>query len=91
MAKTKMSKKGKGGAGNPKFMTPVLPDKILGAIVGNDPLPRTQIVKKLWEYIKENGYQNGRIILAKGKLKEFFDGADTDMFQMQKTISEHLL
>lgn len=86
------SKAGKGGASNSAFMRPLKPDKVLGAIVGNDPIPRTEITKRLWKYIKEHKLQDGRNILAKkdAKLKAFFEGAkDTTMFTMSSQVSNH--
>ena len=88
------SKKGKGGAGNPAFMRPVQPDDVLGASVGTDPLPRTQITKKLWEYIHENKLQDKkdkRRINANKTLKKFFGGKDSiTMFEMSKCVSAHV-
>jgi chromatin remodeling complex protein RSC6 len=76
---------------NPAFVRPLVPDEILAAIVGPEPLPRTQVVKKLWEYIKANKLQNKKIIIADAKLKALFDGKDeVDMFAMNKHVSVHL-
>lgn len=66
----------------------------LEAVVGPGPLPRAQVVKKLWEYIKSNGLQdptNKRMINADEKLKVVFGGKDTvNMFEMTKLVSQHL-
>ena len=66
----------------------------LAAVVGKGPLPRTQVVKKLWEYIKKNGLQdpvNRRNIKADDKLKTVFGGkAVVNMFEMTKLVSKHL-
>ena len=66
----------------------------LAAVVGKGPLPRTQVVKKLWEYIKKNGLQdpvNKRNIKADDKLKTVFGGkAVVNMFEMTKLVSKHL-
>ncbi|HOC91033.1 MAG TPA: SWIB/MDM2 domain-containing protein [bacterium] len=80
-------------APNPEFMKPVQPDAVLGALVGSKPLPRTQITKKLWEYIKKNNLQdpkNKRMINADDKLKPFFGGKkQASMFELGKYIKAH--
>ena len=79
---------------NPAFMRPLQPDAALGAIVGNKPLPRTQITKKVWAYIKKNGLQdqkNKRMINADDKLKAVLGGAKkVSMFDLTKRINEHV-
>lgn len=79
---------------NAAFMKPLQPDTALAAIVGSSPLPRTEVVKKLWEYIKKNGLQdatNKRNINADDKLKPVFGGkGQVNMFEMTKLISAHL-
>ena len=79
---------------NPAFMRPLQPDAALGAIVGNKPLPRTQITKKLWAYIKKNDLQdeqNKRMINADDKLQAIFGGAEqVSMFELTKRVSEHV-
>lgn len=79
---------------NAAFMKPLQPDAALAAIVGDKPLPRTEVVKKLWTYIKQKGLQdakNKRNINADDKLKLVFGGkAQVDMFEMTKLISAHL-
>lgn len=79
---------------NAAFMKPLQPDTALAAIVGSTPLPRTEVVKKIWEYIKQNGLQdakNKRNINADDKLKPVFGGkAQVNMFEMTKLISAHL-
>lgn len=74
---------------------PVQPDEILGDIVGHRPLPRTEITKKLWSYIKKNRLQDaddGRIIVADGLLQEFFNGAkEADMLDLAGYVSDHIL
>lgn len=76
------------------FMKPLTPSKLLGAVVGSKPLPRTQVVKKLWVYIKKNKLQdpkNKRMINADAKLSAIFGGKKkVDMFQMTKLVSKHL-
>ena len=75
-------------------MKPLQPDAALAAIVGSAPLPRTEVVKKMWVYIKKNGLQdakNKRNINADDKLKPVFGGkAQVNMFEMTKLISGHL-
>lgn len=79
---------------NSAFMKPLQPDAALAAIVGSKPLPRTEVVKKLWVYIKKNGLQdpkNKRNINADDKLKPVFGGKkQVNMFEMTKLISGHL-
>jgi len=75
-------------------MKPVTPDAALAAVVGSDPLPRTELTKKLWDYIKSNDLQNPsnrREIIADDKLKAVFDGKDkVSMFEMTKLVSGHV-
>ncbi len=75
-------------------MKPVTPDAALAAVVGAAPLPRTELTKKLWEYIKSNDLQNPsnrREIIADAKLKNVFDGKDkVSMFEMTKLVSGHV-
>jgi len=79
---------------NPSFMQPVQPNTTLGAVVGNKPLPRTQITKKIWAYIKKNNLQdtqNKRMINADDKLKAIFDGKkQVSMFEMTKLVNKHM-
>lgn len=79
---------------NAAFMKPLQPDAALAKIVGNKPLPRTEIVKKLWAYIKEKGLQdkaNKRMINADAAMKDLFDGKDQiSMFEMTKQVSKHV-
>lgn len=75
-------------------MKPVQPDEALAAVVGSQPIPRTEVVKKLWVYIKKNKLQdakNRRNINADEKLKKVFGGKGTvNMFEMTKLVSKHL-
>ena len=75
-------------------MKPVTPDAKLAAVVGSNPLPRTEMTKKLWAYIKKNGLQdkkNRRMINADDKLKVVFGGkSQVSMFEMTKLVSKHL-
>ncbi len=76
-----------------KFMKPMKPDAKLAVIVGSKALPRTQVVKKLWAYIKRNKLQdkkNRRMINADAKLKPLFGGkSKVNMFQMTKLVNKH--
>ncbi len=79
---------------NAAFMKPVTPNAKLAAVVGSSPLPRTELTKKLWAYIKKNGLQdkkNKRMINADDKLKVVFGGkAQVSMFDMTKLVSKNL-
>jgi upstream activation factor subunit UAF30 len=79
---------------NAAFMKPLTPSAILAEVVGNKPLPRTEVVKKLWVYIKKNGLQdnkNRRMINADAKLKPIFGGkGQVSMFDMAKLLSKQL-
>ena len=81
-------------APNAAFMAPVQPDDILSAVVGSKPIPRTQVTKKLWAYIKRNDLQDATkrtMINADAKLKAVFGGKQKiDMFQMTKLVSKRL-
>jgi len=76
------------------FMKPVTPDTVLAQIVGTQPIPRTEITKKLWVYIKKNKLQdlkNKRNINADAKLLAVFDGKKTvNMFEMTKLVAKHV-
>jgi upstream activation factor subunit UAF30 len=76
------------------FMKPLAPSDALAAVIGSKPVPRTEVVKKLWVYIKANKLQdnaNRRMINADAKLKPVFGGkAQVSMFDMAKHISKHL-
>ncbi|WP_334134121.1 SWIB/MDM2 domain-containing protein [Tepidimonas sp.] len=78
---------------NAAFMKPLTPSAELAAIVGAKPLPRTEVTKKVWEYIKKNKLQdatNKRMINADAKLKAVLKKAQVSMFEMTKIISSHL-
>ena len=78
---------------NAAFMRPLTPSTTLAAVVGASPLPRTEVVKKLWAYIKKNSLQdskNRRNINADDKLKPIFGKATVSMFEMTKLVSKHL-
>ena len=79
---------------NPAFMRPVQPDDKLSAIVGSRPLPRSELTKKLWDYIKKNGCQDKKkrtMINADDALRPVFNGkSQVSMFEMTKLVSKHL-
>ena len=79
---------------NAAFMKPVTPNEKLAAVVGSKPLPRTELTKKLWAYIKKNGLQdkkNKRMINADDALKAVFGGkSQVSMFDMTKLVSKNL-
>lgn len=79
---------------NSAFMKPLTISSDLAAIVGNGPMPRSEVVKKLWVYIKKNNLQDPkakRNIVADADLKKVFGGKGTvDMFEMTKLVSKHL-
>src|SRR5262249_25591060 len=93
MAKKKAKKKSKRKP-NAAFMKPVMPDAKLAAVVGAKGLPRTELTKKLWAYIKRNGLQdkkNRRNINADAKLLAVFNGKKTvSMFEMTKLVNRHV-
>jgi len=79
---------------NPAFMKPMTPSATLAGVIGGSPMPRTEVTKKLWAYIKRNGLQdrtNKRMINADDKLKPVFGGrSQVSMFEMTKLVSNHL-
>jgi len=79
---------------NAAFMKAMTPSSSLAAVVGNNPLPRTEVTKKIWDYIKKNKLQdsiNRRLINADEKLKQVFGGKrQVSMFEMTKLVSNHL-
>lgn len=79
---------------NAAFMKPMKVSAALAEIVGSGPMPRTEVTKKLWEYIKAHNLQNPsnkRNIMADEKLKVIFDGkSEISMFEMTKLVSAHL-
>jgi chromatin remodeling complex protein RSC6 len=89
-----MAKKAAARKPNAAFMRPVTPSAKLAAIVGTKPIPRTEVTKKLWAYIKKNGLQdkkNKRMIKADENLKAVFGGkASVNMFEMTKLVSKQL-
>lgn len=76
---------------NPAFMKPLKPSAELAAVVGSKPMPRTEVTKQVWAYIKKNGLQDGRTINADANLQKVFGGKkQVTMFDMTKHISKHL-
>ena len=89
-----MAKKAAKRKPNAAFMKPVQPSEKLAEVVGSKAIPRTEVTKKLWAYIKKNGLQdkkNKRMIKADDNLKAVFGGkATVNMFEMTKLVSKHL-
>ncbi len=85
-AKTTAGKRGP----NPAFMKPLRPSEQLAQVVGTDPMPRTQVVARVWEYIKKNGLQESRNINADEKLRPIFKKDQITMFEMMKLVNAHL-
>ena len=79
---------------NAAFMKPMQPDEALAAVVGSGPLPRTEITKKLWQYIKKNGLQDAKVrrnINADDKLAKVFGSKkQVSMFEMTKLVNKHI-
>jgi chromatin remodeling complex protein RSC6 len=78
---------------NAAFMKPLKPSEHLAAVIGADPLPRTEVTKKIWEYIKKHDLQdaaNRRNINADDKLRPIFGKEQVSMFEMTKLLSGHL-
>jgi chromatin remodeling complex protein RSC6 len=78
---------------NAAFMKPMTPSGDLAAVIGAKPMPRTEVTKKLWAYIKKNNLQdkvNRRNINADDKLKKIFGKNQVSMFEMTKLVSKHL-
>src|SRR4026209_2248427 len=93
MAKTAKKKAAKPRKANAALRKPVPPSAALAEIVGSKPIPRTEVTKKLWAYIKKNGLQdktNKRMIKADDNLKVIFKKPTVHMFEMTKLVSKHL-
>jgi chromatin remodeling complex protein RSC6 len=93
-AAKKPAKKKSARKPNAAFMKPMSPSSTLAAVIGGSPMPRTEVTKKLWAYIKRNGLQdksNKRMINSDDKLKPVFGGrSQVSMFEMTKLVSNHL-
>ncbi len=91
---TKATSAAAGGKGpNPALQKPLQPSKELAAVVGSDPLPRGEMVSRVWDYIKKHNLQNPenrREILADDKLKAIFGKDKVTMFEMNKHLAQHL-
>lgn len=78
---------------NPALLKPLTLSSELEEVVGSGPMPRSEVVKKLWEYIKKHDLQNPsnkRNILADDKLKKIFGKGEVTMFEMTKLVSAHM-
>ncbi|MFI5209061.1 MAG: SWIB/MDM2 domain-containing protein [Gemmatimonadales bacterium] len=78
---------------NAAFMKPMTPSSTLAEVIGSKPMPRTEVTKKLWQYIKKNGLQdkkNRRMINADAKLRPIFKKDQVSMFDMTKLVSKQL-
>ena len=96
-AKTPRTKAASGNLGakktNPALRKPLRPSEELAAVVGSDPLPRSEVVSKVWDYIKKQKLQNPenrREILADDKLRPVFGKDKVTMFEMNKYLAQHL-
>jgi upstream activation factor subunit UAF30 len=88
-----MPKAAGSGKANSAFMRPMQPSQDLAKVVGSEPLPRSEVTKKIWAHIKKNKLQNPenkREIIADDKLEPIFGGKKLDMFQMTKAVNKHL-
>lgn len=92
--KTKKRRTGAKRAPNPAFMKPMSPSSELAAVVGSSPMPRTEVTKRLWSYIKRRGLQddkNRRMINADDNLRPIFGGKrQVSMFDMTRMVNQHL-
>ena len=90
----KAAKKKPARKANAAFMKPVQPGPALASVVGTKPIPRTEVTKRLWAYIKKNGLQDPkakRNIIADDKLGPIFGGKKTvDMFEMTRLVNKHV-
>jgi chromatin remodeling complex protein RSC6 len=78
---------------NPAFMKAMTPSPELAAVIGAQPMPRTEVTKKIWDYIKTNNLQdaaNRRMINADAKLRAVFGRDQVSMFEMTKILNQHL-
>ena len=93
-APKKAAKKKSARKPNAAFMAALTPSASLAEVVGSKPLPRTEVIKKIWDYIKKNNLQdskNRRMINADAKLKVIFDGKEQiSMFELAKVVNKHV-
>ncbi len=78
---------------NAAFMKPLTPSPTLAAVIGNEAVPRTEVTKRIWDYIKKNNLQdpkNRRNINADAKLRPLFGKDQVSMFELTKLVSQHL-
>jgi upstream activation factor subunit UAF30 len=94
MAEKKPAAAKKPASANSAFMKPMQPDAILAAVIGNEPIPRTEVTKRIWDYVRTHNLQDPndkRTIRADAKLKPVFGGRDSvSMFEMTKLVNAHL-
>ena len=86
-------KAGKKRKPNAAFMKPMQTSAALGAVVGNSPMPRTEVTKKIWQYIKRHGLQDAkerRMINADDKMRAVLGKGRVSMFEMTKLVNKHL-
>lgn len=89
----KAAKKKSARKPNAAFMAPLAPSATLAEVIGSKALPRTMIIKKIWDYIKKNGLQdkkNRRMINADTKLKPLFRKDQISMFELAKVVNDHV-
>jgi chromatin remodeling complex protein RSC6 len=92
-AAKKAAKKKSARKPNAAFMAPLTVSSTLAEVVGSKPIPRTEIVKKIWDYIKKNGLQdkkNRRMINADDKLKPIFGKSQISMFELAKAVNNQI-
>ena len=90
---SKRKSSGKKRTPNAAFMKPMKPSSDLASVVGSSPMPRTEVTKKLWQYIKRKGLQdskNRRMINADDNLRPIFGRAQVSMFEMTRLVNKHL-
>ena len=94
MPKTKAKKSSSKRKPNAAFMRPMQPDSKLAAIVGSKPIPRSEITKKVWDYIKKHGLQDKKkrtMINADDNMRAVFGGkGQVSMFEMTKLVNQHM-
>ena len=91
--KTRRKSSGKKRTPNAAFMKPMRPSSDLANVVGSSPMPRTEVTKKLWQYIKRKGLQdakNRRMINADENLRPIFGRSQVSMFEMTRLVNNHL-
>jgi chromatin remodeling complex protein RSC6 len=92
-APKKAAKKKSARKPNAAFMAALTPSAQLADVIGSKPVPRTEVIKKIWDYIKKNGLQdktNRRMINADDKLRPLFGSNQISMFELAKVVSKHV-